>query len=183
MIFKIGDRVRVTKDQAYGAIVNNGDLGTIANIEGTESYVVEMDESRVNYSNKWHFRSDVLELVQQTAKTEAGIKYDNGKAPISLIPVEAILAEAQAFDYGAKKYAKHNFRLGMDHTRVLDAAMRHILAIVAGEDTDPESGLPHYAHARACLGMYAYFVTNNAGTDDRYGKYLEEILKSKQGAE
>lgn len=100
----------------------------------------------------------------------SALKYDSGKAPISLIPVEAILGEADVFAFGAKKYGRHNFRLGMDHSRVLDAAMRHLLAIVNGEDIDPESGKPHWAHARCCLAMYAFYQTNNVGNDDRYKK-------------
>ena len=96
------------------------------------------------------------------------LKFDTGKAPVSLIPVEAILGEADVFSFGATKYGKHNFRLGMDHTRVLDAAMRHILAIINGEDIDPESGRPHWAHARCCLAMYAYYQVNQIGTDDRH---------------
>jgi hypothetical protein len=98
----------------------------------------------------------------------SGIKHDAGKSPISLIPVEAIIGEADVFAFGAQKYGRHNFRLGMDHTRVLDAAMRHLLAIVGGEDVDPESGKPHWAHARCCLAMYAYYQVKNVGTDDRY---------------
>ena len=96
------------------------------------------------------------------------LKYDNGKAPISLIPVEAVIGEAAVFGFGATKYGRHNFRLGLEHTRVLDAAMRHILAIVNGEDIDPESGLPHWAHARCCLAMYAFYQVNGIGIDDRH---------------
>jgi hypothetical protein len=109
-----------------------------------------------------------------------GVKYDQGKAPISLIPVEAILGEADVFDYGAKKYGKHNFRLGMDHSRVLDAALRHILALVSGEDLDAETGKPHWAHARCCLAMYAYMQAKRVGKDDRYHKILEEMNKETQ---
>lgn len=97
-----------------------------------------------------------------------GVKHDSGKPSISLIPAEAIIGEAEVFDFGAKKYGRHNFRLGMDHTRVLDAAFRHLLAIMNGEDIDKESGKPHWAHARCCLAMYAYYQTNNVGTDDRF---------------
>lgn len=97
-----------------------------------------------------------------------GVKHDNGKPPISLIPAEAIVGEAKVFAFGANKYGRHNFRLGMDHSRVLDAAFRHLLAIARGEDLDKESGQPHWAHARCCLAMYAYYVTNNVGNDDRY---------------
>lgn len=97
-----------------------------------------------------------------------GKKYDTGKPPISLIPVEAILEEAEVFGFGKTKYGAHNFRLGMEYSRILDALMRHTLAIVNGEDLDPESGLPHRAHARCCLSMLTYFQRNNVGTDDRY---------------
>lgn len=98
----------------------------------------------------------------------SGIKHDQGKAPISLIPVEAITGEAEVFAFGAQKYGRHNFRKGMDHSRVLDAALRHILAIVNGEDTDPESGKPHWAHARCCLAMYAFYQQRGVGNDDRF---------------
>jgi hypothetical protein len=97
-----------------------------------------------------------------------GIKHDQGKAPISLVPAVAILGMAKVFAFGAKKYGRHNFRKGMDHSRVLDAAGRHILAIMNGEDTDPESGEPHWAHALCCLAMYAFYATAKVGTDDRY---------------
>lgn len=97
-----------------------------------------------------------------------GIKHDQGKAPISLIPIEAIIGEAEVFGFGAKKYGRHNFRKGMAHSRVLDAALRHILAIVNGEELDPESGKPHWAHARCCLAMYAFYQSAGVGEDDRY---------------
>jgi hypothetical protein len=102
-----------------------------------------------------------------------GIKHDQGKAPITLIPVEFINGIAEVFGFGAKKYGKHNFRLGMEHTRVLDAAMRHLLAIANGEDVDPESGMKHIYHAGCCLAMYAYFIENKVGIDDRAKVFLE----------
>ena len=102
------------------------------------------------------------------AAAGGGVKHDNGKSPITLIPSIAIAGEADVFAFGAKKYGKWNFKKGMDHSRVLDAALRHILAIADGEDFDPESRLPHWAHARCGLAMYAYYVTNGVGTDDRY---------------
>lgn len=109
-----------------------------------------------------------------------GIKHDQGKAPISLIPTEFIVGVAEVFDFGAKKYGKHNFRLGMDHTRVLDAALRHLLAIVNGEDLDPESGKKHIYHAGCCLAMYSYFTENGVGTDDRAKTFLDQKLTVKQ---
>ncbi len=102
------------------------------------------------------------------SNSNEGVKHDAGKAPISLIPVEALLGEAEVFAFGAKKYGRHNFRKGMDHSRVLDATLRHILAIINGEDIDPESGKPHWAHARCGLAMYAFYQSHGIGNDDRW---------------
>lgn len=84
------------------------------------------------------------------------IKLDNGKAPISLIPAEFIEGVAQGFAYGGKKYGVNNFRKGLNHSRCLDAAFRHLLAFTRGERFDPESGLAHLFHAGCSLAMLAY---------------------------
>lgn len=55
--------------------------------------------------------------------------------------------------FGADKYGRNNWRKGLHYSRLIDAAMRHILAFADGEDSDPETGLSHAAHARCCLGM------------------------------
>lgn len=101
-----------------------------------------------------------------------GIKYDNGKAPINLIPVDYILGTAKVFEFGGKKYGLHNYRLGLAHSRCLDAAMRHILAILGGEEIDPESGLPHIHHAACSLAMYDYQRIHHPGLND-----IHELIK------
>lgn len=66
---------------------------------------------------------------------------------LSAAPAEAMLALGRVYGFGAKKYARHNFRKGYAWSLSYDAMMRHIEASLAGEDYDPESGLPHMAHA------------------------------------
>ena len=95
------------------------------------------------------------------------VKFDAGKAPLSMIPLEALTAEAQVFAFGAKKYGKSNYKSGMAWTRVIDAALRHINAYASGEDKDPESGMSHLAHAKCCLSMLIFYAENKKGTDDR----------------
>jgi len=99
-----------------------------------------------------------------------GTKHDSGKAPLSIIPRVALELEAQVFAFGAKKYARDNYKKGFAHTRLLDAALRHIYAHIDGEDTDPESGLPHLAHARCCLSMLLECQRLGTATDDRFKK-------------
>lgn len=101
---------------------------------------------------------------------DIGLKYDNGKPRISLIPREAILGMAQALTYGASKYSSDNFKNGIEYRRLVDAAMRHLLAWVDNENLDPESGLSHLDHALATLAMLKYMSENVPEMDDRYKK-------------
>lgn len=113
------------------------------------------------------------ELITKTIYVEApakGTKADNGKASLSLIPRAYLEGTANAFGYGANKYGKWNYTKGIEITRTLDAAMRHILAFLDREDLDPESGLNHLFHASASLAMTIYNLEHNQGLDDRLKK-------------
>lgn len=119
--------------------------------------------------------ADPLDVMEAAAQAEqqadaagAGSKHDAGKPPLSLIPRAALLAEAEVLAFGAQKYDAHNWRKGMRWSRLGDAAMRHLLAWLDGEDNDPETGLPHLAHLRCCSGFLLEYAQSGAGTDDRY---------------
>lgn len=107
-------------------------------------------------------------------KDSAAIKHDNEKPPIGLIPGVALKDEARAFADGRKKYGQWNYKKGMEWTRVIDAALRHIIAFKEGEDVAPDSGVHHLGHARACLGMLLDYYHNELGTDDRYKNEVPE---------
>jgi len=100
--------------------------------------------------------------------TETASKFDTGKAPLCLIDSDALLDVAQVFAFGEKKYARHNWRKGIEATRLLDAAQRHILELQAGRDIDSESGLNHAAHGIACLLMFMATMRDKPEFDDRY---------------
>ena len=65
---------------------------------------------------------------------------------------------ARVFEYGKKKYAAWNWAKGMAWSIPLACAARHALAILEGEETDPESGLTHIGHYLANLVMLRTFV-------------------------
>ncbi len=77
----------------------------------------------------------------------SGVKHDKHKPSAALLPGKALLKVAEVLDFGAKKYAANNWRKGINFTRLLSAAERHLLALNDGEELDPETGLPHEAHA------------------------------------
>ncbi len=51
--------------------------------------------------------------------------------------------------------------------RYYAAAQRHLNAFWAGEDMDPESGLPHLAHAMWCCATLLDYSKDHKDMDDR----------------
>ena len=96
------------------------------------------------------------------------LKFDTDKLPLHLLSTEAMNQTAAVLAFGAQKYAEHNWRNGFAWSRPLSAAMRHITAFNAGEDTDPESGLSHIGHAMCCLMFLLEFEKTHPELDDRY---------------
>lgn len=60
---------------------------------------------------------------------------------------ESLAELARVYEFGARKYADYNYRLGYPFSLSFNALMRHAWAWQWGEDNDPESGLNHMAHA------------------------------------
>lgn len=96
-----------------------------------------------------------------------GKKFDQGKAPWDLLPFDAIEQIVQVLEFGARKYAPRNWEKGMDHSRIFAAAMRHLTAHWRGENKDPETGLPHLAHAATCVVFLLAYHIRGDGHDNR----------------
>ena len=103
-------------------------------------------------------------------KSSEGVKHDQGKPDMSLMPSTAMEEIAAVWTFGQRKYAAFNWAKGFTWRRPAAAALRHIFAWLGGEDKDPESGLSHLAHAICCLSMIIHFQKTATGKDDRYGK-------------
>lgn len=100
-------------------------------------------------------------------KAEPGMKYDGGKPRMDLLPMDALLGGADVFTYGAEKYASRNWEKGMSWGRLIGGALRHLAAIMLGQDTDEESGKPHVDHLLCCVLMLSAHMKRGIGTDDR----------------
>lgn len=101
----------------------------------------------------------------------AGIKLDNDKVRMDLLPFDAIVGAAKVFTFGAKKYSDRNWEKGMQYMRVFGSLTRHLVAWAMGQDRDKESGLPHLDHAQCCLMMLSAYEKRMVGTDDRVKTY------------
>lgn len=100
----------------------------------------------------------------------AGLKYDQGKPPMELLSRQWLEGTAQVLAFGAKKYSAENWRNGIHTKRLIGAALRHTLAFLDGEDTDPETGLSHVHHASCCLMFISETMARRPEFDDRYKK-------------
>tara|TARA_Y100000389_G_C17318696_1_gene441875 strand:+ start:326 stop:643 length:318 start_codon:yes stop_codon:yes gene_type:complete len=100
------------------------------------------------------------------------MKFDTGKAPLALLPSEALIEIAQVLGFGAEKYGPNNWRDDADKTewsRSYSSLQRHLTAFWSGQDIDPESGLSHLAHAATQIVIL--MVQQSDGhlhMDDRY---------------
>lgn len=102
-----------------------------------------------------------------TTTTDRALKYDEHKLRMDLIPPCSLAEVARVYTYGARKYGAHNWRKGLEWSRVYAALQRHLNAFWAGEDIDSESHIPHLAHAAfGCLTLLNY-MEHQREFDDR----------------
>lgn len=102
---------------------------------------------------------------------QKALTYDDQKPPLAMLPPEGMRAVARAQAYGHRKYGSfHNFRKGLEASRLANCIVRHVMAWMDGEDLDPESGEHHLAHA-ATRAMFALQnIKDGTLIDDRYKK-------------
>lgn len=92
----------------------------------------------------------------------------SNKMPLHLWPETATLMGCLGLMDGAEKYGRANYRaIGVRASIYVDACKRHLNAWFEGEDHDPDSGLPHLAHALACLAILVDAQAADQLTDDR----------------
>lgn len=97
-----------------------------------------------------------------------GIKHDSEKVRMDLLSPIAMAEIAKVMTFGAKKYSANNWRGGIAWSRVLGAALRHLLSYLGGEDKDPETGLSHLSHCACCIMFLLEYEVTHKELDDRY---------------
>jgi len=90
------------------------------------------------------------------------------KPQLNLIPASAQILESVVMALGAEKYGPFNWRESAVRSSIyVAAAMRHLLAWADGQNEDPESGVSHLAHVRACMGIVLDAQSLGKLEDDR----------------
>jgi hypothetical protein len=119
-------------------------------------------------SEKQAWLNAAMNVEQTKPAVPVGTKFDAGKPMLDLIDPLAIEGLAAVLTFGAQKYAAHNWRGGLSYSRLIAAMLRHLFAIMRGEDIDPESGLPHIDHVGCCWMFLSNMMKTRKDLDDRY---------------
>jgi len=121
------------------------------------------------------------EVYDRLKGDDPAVKMDEGKPRYDLIDAYSLEMLARTYEFGTRKYEENDWRKGVRWGRTWGSIMRHLYDFWKGEDLDPESGLPHLAHAVWQIFALMFYSRYGVGTDDRvnYAKLFEE--KAKKG--
>lgn len=97
-----------------------------------------------------------------------GKKYDDGKIPLDLEPIEAIREVLRVLQYGKFKYDAHNWRKGMEWSRLYAAGKGHCENFWYTFEKDPENGLSHLAEGITNYLFLLSYSLLGLGIDDRW---------------
>lgn len=146
------DYVRYCKDHPLGG--HGGDRLPCGRAE------FDYDQWLTSRARQEQLDEDDLYSVRHLADTRDGWvnaaenpKESAGREKVSFggtFPAGALVPVARVFQVGAEKYGRLNWRTaGIQVTTYESAVMRHLLALMDGQDVDPESGQSHWAHIAA----------------------------------
>ena len=124
------------------------------------------------YSQQATLGNPVVE-VYSTARviTTEGIKYDNEKLRLDLLPFDALMEVAEVYSMGAKKYSDRNWEKGLSYMRIVGALLRHLFAWILGEERAADDKQRHLASVVWCgLALLTYELRGMKEFDDRVVK-------------
>jgi len=96
------------------------------------------------------------------------LRYNTGKLEWTLIDFESLEPMVKVLMFGAHKYAPNNWKKGQTYTTIIDCTIRHLTAILRGEDIDPDSGEPHIGHVQCNAMFLSYMMKHKPDFDNRY---------------
>lgn len=88
---------------------------------------------------------------------DKALRFNEGKLDWTLIDFDSIVPMVEAMTFGLRKYERNNWKKQCDDiSQHLQSAMRHLIAIIQGEEFDKESGVLHSGHIMCNMMMYNY---------------------------
>lgn len=96
------------------------------------------------------------------------LHFSEGKPGVDQIPPQILIELGEVFSYGEQKYFRDNWLRGNEWHEFYGSALRHLFKFWMGEDIDPESKLPHLAHALWNVMALRVYQLRSLGHDDRF---------------
>ena len=135
-------------------------------------------------------------MTTRTFRTGSKRDTNANKPPLSKLMWTALEEVAFVHQYGDEEYGEGNWRKGQPLKSTIESAIRHLKAVLKGEDKDPKSGYLHSAHAEWNCGLITHqlkHAEHYAELDDRmddFGNWVnpkfaetEEAKKREKGKE
>ena len=99
---------------------------------------------------------------------EQAMRFNTGKPQLSYVISAryAIEGAAAVMEAGAHKYARDNWKKGMDAEAIIDCMVRHLSKFLDGEELDDETGLPHVDHV-LCNAIFLSYHHNKRKPNDK----------------
>lgn len=72
--------------------------------------------------------------------------------------------------YGESTKGRDQWKLGIETSYLIDAAFRHLLQFMDGEDLDSDSKCSHLGSAMANLSFAIWMLKHRPDLDDRWNK-------------
>ena len=92
----------------------------------------------------------------------------SAKPNLSILPFAPLYEAIPAIYEGRRKYGVWNWRREqISETIYADAAIRHLMQFISGEDIDPDSGVHHISKAIAGLLVVRDAMIHGTSIDDR----------------
>jgi hypothetical protein len=129
-----------------------------------------MTESIIKQDKTYDAFEEALKENAEKGTKEQALRYNQGKLQWSLVDYDSLEGLVNVLEYGATKYAPHNWKKGMPVTQVTESLLRHLFAFLRGEDVDPESGCRHISHVMCNTMFLEYIMREKPHFDNRYNK-------------
>src|SRR3990167_1923768 len=141
---------------------------------------IKYENKGVNKDQPTEWSNDLSgpQMTIAAATRATGRKDDQEKSLVDLLDAEFLEEMGHVMAHGARKYHVHNWRGGIAYSRLIGAALRHLLAVSRGEDIDPESGYAHIAHAGCAIMFLFSMMKHRKELDDRYKQGENHALHS-----
>lgn len=95
-------------------------------------------------------------------------RHNKGKLEWSLVHMPSLEPLVRVLEFGAKKYARDNWKKGLSFNKIKESLMRHMIDFFDNmEDNDAESGINHIGHMMANCMFLQYMFNNKKDMDDR----------------